>query len=226
MSTLRAMDTLKILLGATVALLLGALAVSWKNLQTGEKNASQDELAKLQRQIEEIRRAQDDLAFEKQRLALQEAAARPTPSEEAAAEAAKRAELEAQIARYEEEKAQAERDAKMENQENAFQEGMEFQKKNSDVRRARMIRDALLIARINEWIDDGDFGTIELVRPENVQPGSELLIRRNTGVLGKLRVERIEIGGGIVNPVTQFGEVKPQRGDELILEPPFFSDGE
>ncbi len=222
------MDTLKILLGATVALLLGALAVSWKNLQTGERNASKDELAKLQRQIEEIRRAQDDLALEKQRLALQEAAARPTPSEDAAAEAAKLAAIEAQLARLEEEKAQGERDARMENQENAFQEGMEFQKKNSDVRRARMIRDALLIARVKEWVDGelGGFGTIDLVRPENVQPGSELLIRRNTGVLGKLRVERIDIEGGIVNPVTQFGDIRPEPGDELILEPPFFSDGE
>lgn len=223
------MDTLKILLGATVALLLGALAVSWNNLKQGENNAGKEELAKLQRQIEELRREQDNLALEKQRLALQEAAARPTPQETAAQEASEIATMKEQLAQIEEERRRAERDAELANQEGAFREGMDFQKKNSEVRRARLIREALLIARVKEWVEDpnlGGFGTIELVRPENVQPGSELLIRRNTGVLGKVRVGEITIEGGIINPVTHFGEIKPEPGDELILEPPFYGDGE
>ena len=55
------MDTLKILLGATVALLLGALAVSYKNINAPAKPAAQNEQKELLRQIEELRLEQDRL---------------------------------------------------------------------------------------------------------------------------------------------------------------------
>ena len=49
------MDTLKILLGATIALLLGALAVSYKNnAAPGESSAEKNELAEMKRQLAEI----------------------------------------------------------------------------------------------------------------------------------------------------------------------------
>ena len=58
------MDTMKLLLGATVALLLGALAVSWQGMNTGVKNASPDEIARLERQIRELRAEQDKIQIE------------------------------------------------------------------------------------------------------------------------------------------------------------------
>ena len=45
------MDTMKLLLGATIALLLGALAVSWQGMTTGVKNTPPDEVARLEKQI-------------------------------------------------------------------------------------------------------------------------------------------------------------------------------
>ena len=54
-ATVAAMDTMKLLLGATIALLLGALAVSWQGMNSGVKNAPPDELARLKKQVTELR---------------------------------------------------------------------------------------------------------------------------------------------------------------------------
>ncbi|MCU0751880.1 MAG: hypothetical protein MUC40_02390 [Akkermansiaceae bacterium] len=57
---------MKLLLGATIALLLGALAVSWQGMRDGVKNAPADEVARLRKQITELRMEQDKLQLEKQ----------------------------------------------------------------------------------------------------------------------------------------------------------------
>ena len=222
------MDTLKILLGATVALLLGALAVSYKNLGSPPKAAAKSEQAEILRQIEEIRLEQDRLQMEKQRMLLQQAATpAPTPSENAAAIAAAAAEREAmqrQIDELQKEKEKAERDAEVADREAAFVGGKMLEGRDQEARRARMIRDSLVIGRIKEWVEDpqfGGFATVEVIMPDNVQPGTVLCIRRNTGILGRLRVGEMSIEGAIANPVGTFPEARPQAGDELILEPPF-----
>ena len=77
------MDTMKLLLGATVALLLGALAVSWQGMNNGVKNTSPDEIARLKKQVAELRKEQDNLQLEKQLQQLRAAAAphpRPQPT--------------------------------------------------------------------------------------------------------------------------------------------------
>jgi hypothetical protein len=222
------MDTLKILLGATVALLLGALAVSYKNLGTPPKAAAKSEQAEILRQIEELRLEQDRLQMEKQRMLLQQAAApAPSPVDNAAAIAAAAAEREAmqrQIDELQKEKEKAERDAEVADREAAFVGGKMLEGRDQEARRARMIRDSLVIGRIKEWVEDpqfGGFATVEVIMPDNVQPGTVLCIRRNTGILGRLRVGEMSIEGAIANPIGTFPEARPQAGDELILEPPF-----
>lgn len=222
------MDTLKILLGATVALLLGALAVSYKNLGTPPKAAAKSEQAEILRQIEELRLEQDRLQMEKQRMLLQQAAApAPSPVDNAAAIAAAAAEREAmqrQIDELQKEKEKAERDAEVADREAAFVGGKMLEGRDQEARRARMIRDSLVIGRIKEWVEDpqfGGFATVEVIMPDNVQPGTVLCIRRNTGILGRLRVGELSIEGAIANPIGTFPEARPQAGDELILEPPF-----
>jgi hypothetical protein len=222
------MDTLKILLGATVALLLGALAVSYKNLGSPPKAAAKSEQAEILRQIEEIRLEQDRLQMEKQRMLLQQAATpAPSPAENAAAiaaAAAEREEMKRQIDELQKEKEKAERDAEVADREAAFVGGKMLEGRDQEARRARMIRDSLVIGRIKEWVEDpqlGGFATVEVIMPDNVQPGTVLCIRRNTGILGRLRVGEMSIEGAIANPVGTFPEARPQAGDELILEPPF-----
>lgn len=218
------MDTLKILLGATVALLLGALAVSYKNVNAPAKPAAQNEQKELLRQIEELRLEQDRLQIEKQRMEIQQAAAQAPPVPAPVAEPAEIAAMQAQIAELEKEKEKALRDAETADREAAFVGGKMLEGRDQEARRARMIRDSLVIARIQEWVEDpqhGSFATIEVIMPENVQTGSVLCVRRNTGILGRLRVGEMSIEGAIANPVGSFPEARPQAGDELILEPPY-----
>jgi hypothetical protein len=220
------MDTLKILLGATVALLLGALAVSYNNQSAApaKPSASASDQTEILRQIEELRLEQDRLQIEKQRMEIQQAAAQAPPVAAPVAEPSEIAAMQAQIAELEKDKEKALRDAETADREAAFVGGKMLEGRDQEARRARMIRDSLVIARIKEWIEDpqyGGFATIDVIMPDNVQPGSILCIRRNTGILGRLRVGEMNIDGAIANPLGSFPEAQPQAGDELILEPPF-----
>jgi hypothetical protein len=222
---LRAMDTLKILLGATVALLVGALAVSFKNGKPSERPADKSELAEVKRQLQEIQIEQDRLETERQRRMLQEAAAAQSAVVPAPVAApAELAAMQEQIAELQKEKEKAERDAETADREAAFVGGKMLESRDKEARRARMISQAMLIARVKEWVEDpqfGGFATIEIVMQENVQPGTILCVRRNTGILGRLKVGETTIEGAIANPVGNFPEARPQAGDELILEPLF-----
>ncbi|TAE75647.1 MAG: hypothetical protein EAZ65_00235 [Verrucomicrobia bacterium] len=214
------MDTLKILLGATVALLLGALAVSYQNSKHATAGDADKEKAEILLKIEELRLEQEKMKMDRERLA-QEVASRPAAP---AAEPSQIAALQQQIVDLQSEKEKAERDAETADREAAFVGGKMLEGRDQEARRARMIRDALLIARVKEWVVDpkhGNFATIEVLMPDNVQPGATLCIRRNTGILGRLKVGEISIEGAIANPLGEFSEAMPQAGDELILEPPF-----
>ncbi len=224
------MDTLKILLGATIALLLGALAVSFKNNAAAPvSSAEKSELAEIKRQQAEIQEELDRLQNERERRALAElAAAKATPEvseEKAAAEQARLEAMKAEIALLQEEKAKAERDAETADKEAAFVTGKVTESRDKEARRARIIKDALVMARVKEWVEDdklgGGFATIEVVMPENVTPDTVLCVRRNTGILGRLKVGEVTVEGAIATPVTAFTDVRPEPGDELIMEPPF-----
>lgn len=218
---------MKLLLGATIALLLGALVVSWQGMQDGVRNTPPDEIARLQKQIEELRLEQDRIQLEKQYQQLRsEPAAQPVqPSvSEMDLMKAQLAQKEAALQEIEAEKNKAERDADVYRDEAGLVGQRELEKGDGELRRARMISDALLIGRVVQYQEDanlGDFVTIEVMMPENVQPGTILAIRRKTGILGQLKVSSLEGTGAIANPMPGFGQVKPQPGDELILPPQY-----
>ena len=227
-ATVTPMDTMKLLLGATVALLLGALAVSWQGMNTGVKNASPDEIARLKKQIEELRLEQDKLQLEKQLQQLKATTpVTPTPSANAAEIEAMKAQLEkgkAALAELQAEKDRAARDAKIAQDEEGLLGQRDLEKGDAELRRARMIADALLIGRIKEYVEDAQYGgfcTFDILMPEQVQTGTILAIRRKTGILGQLKVSDITAEGGIANPLPGFGPVQPQVGDELILPPQY-----
>ena len=88
--------------------------------------------------------------------------------------------------------------------------------------RARAIAAAPVVAKITEWVDDpqiGSFATLDVLVPPSVRSGTVLCVRRNSGILGRLKVGDVSSEGAIANAVSQFGGVKPAAGDELILEP-------
>lgn len=213
------MDTLKILLGATVALLLGALAV----FLVGGGERPDDELAVLRKQLDELKLETQRLKLEKERLGLQEVTTRTAPSAfvtEAEASAKVR-ELEEKMDMLAMDAEAAKADAARAEEEASLLTERYSEDRNKLARRARLINDAMEVAAIAEWVDDPNFGafaTLKVHSPENVQSGTVLAIRRNGGVLGRLKVAEVTIDGALANPVGVFGEVKPQVGDELILD--------
>lgn len=225
-ATVPAMDTMKLLLGATIALLLGALAVSWQGMRDGVKNAPADEVARLKKQIAELRTEQDKLQWERQMQQLKASAPQiPTPAVNAAEIEEMKSKLaanEAALAQMEAERGRAESEAKMAQDEEGLLSQRDLEKGDSELRRARMISEALLIGKVTEYVEDAEYGgfiTFQVLMPEQVQPGTILAIRRKTGILGQLKVSDVTAEGGIANPLPGFGPVNPQVGDELILPP-------
>ena len=220
------MDTMKLLLGATVALLLGALAVSWQGMKQGVANTSPDEIERLKKQITELRHEQERIQMERELQQLKATTPAPASPELNAAEiASMKAELEAGKAALQQLEAEkAERDAKVEQDEEGLLAQRDLEQGDSELRRARMIAEALLVARVREYVEDPDFGgfaTIDVLMPEQVQPGTILAIRRKTGILGQLKVSDVTAEGAIANPLPGFGPVVPDPGDELILPPQY-----
>jgi hypothetical protein len=208
------MDTIKILLSLTVALLLGALAMSWKGFQQDQKETPPSELAEVQREIEQIRVERERLKLERERLLMGDLAGRaaavpdpvpvpmvpdvppmaviPEPSFDAPPAALPPPPANPPPA--------------------ALAEGDD---------RAKKIAAAPAVAKITEWVEDpqlGAFATIEIKDPA-LQAGVTICVRRNSGILGRLQVAEVTPEGGIANAMGQFPGVKPQAGDELIREP-------
>ena len=217
------MDTMKLLLGATIALLLGALAVSWQGMKTGVRNAPQDEIARLEKQVKELRSEQDKLQLEKQMQQLR-GSANDTPNAELEAMKLQVEKSKQALDELEQAKERTKRDKKVAQDEEGETAVRGLESKDSELRRARMISQSLLIGRVQEYVESpqgGDFVTFAVLLPEQVQVGGIVAIRRKTGILGQLKVSQVEADGAIANPLPGFGPVKPQAGDELILPPQY-----
>lgn len=223
------MDTMKLLLGATIALLLGALAVSWQGMNTGVKNTPPDEVARLEKQIKELRAESDNLKMQRDLQLLRsepiQAPVSATPARNAAEIEMMKAEMEAGKAAIERLQAEkALRDAKVADAEELEMDRRKLEGGDTELRRARMISEALLIGRVKEYVEDAQYGgfiTFDVLMPEQVQTGVIVAIRRKTGILGQLKVSDMSAEGAIANPLPGFGPVKPQIGDELILPPQY-----
>ena len=212
---------MSILLGATFALLLAAVVLSFQNMNHGIKNAPAEELARLQIQVEKLTIEQERWKLERDMQAIRNEKGMGTDVDKIKAElAAKEAEIEALA----EDKLNAEKKASTFQDEAALIGQRELEKGDNELRRARLIRDALLIGRVTEYIDDpqvGGVAAIQVLMPELIKAGDILAIRRNTGILGKLKITSVSADGAIGSPMPGFGPVVPEAGDELIIEPQF-----
>lgn len=217
------MDTMKLLLGATIALLIAALAVSWQGMKNGVKNTPPDEIARLQKQINEIKYEQQKHRLEKHAQQSYTAPVQPSAAEVEAMRAQIEASSEA-LAEAESPAEKAARTKKLARDEEGLLAQRDLESADSELRRARMIAEALLIGKVLEFVESpqgGDFITIEVLMAEQVQIGTIIAVRRKTGILGQLKVADVTPEGAIANPLPGFGPVKPQPGDELILPPQY-----
>ena len=218
------MDTMKLLLGATIALLLGALAVSWQGMNQGVKNTPPDEIARLQKQVKELRAEQDNLKMQRDLQQLRSESVQTPANSELETMRLQVAQNKLAFEEIELRKEAEARDKKVAQDEEGLLAQRSLEGGDSELRRARMIRDALLVGRIKEYVEDAQYGgfvTFEVLLPEQIQAGVIVAIRRQTGILGQLKVSDITAEGAIANPLPGFGQVEPQVGDELILPPQY-----
>lgn len=220
------MDTMKLLLGTIIALLFAALVMSWNEMRLGSSNASPDEKQRLSKQLEAIEAQLKRDALERQLLQQSSTltVAPPTDSAESAALKAQLEESRQQLAQLSADKAKAERDAKLNDNENLLLTGRQVEAQNPLIREAKLISQALLIGKITEFAEDaqvGSFVTIQILMPEQVQQDTILAIRRKTGILGQIKITSIEGNEAVGSPLPGFGTIQPVAGDELILPPRF-----
>jgi len=220
------MDTTKLLLGTTIVLLLAAVGMSWNGMQQGVKKTSADETEHLRKQVDALRDDLNRAALEKQLLQSAPTTVAPPAANRDELEATKQRLKESEDLRLAlaEDKAKAERNAKVSDSENLELVRGELEKKNSLARETRLINQALLVAKVKECVNDpqtGTFITLEVIMPEQVQQNTILAIRRNTGILGQLKISSIVGNEAIANMLPGFGTITPVVGDELILPPRF-----
>ncbi len=218
-----AMNTMSILLGATFALLLAAVVLSFQNMNHGVENAPPNELARLQGQIDQLKLEQERWKLEREVQAFRNSQNGFTPAgSDVDKMKAELAAKEAEIAALAQGKQDAEKKASTFRDEAGLIGQIELERSDNELRRARLIRDALLIGRITEYVNNtevGKFAAIEVIMPEHVRVGDVLAIRRNTGILGRVKITDISTEGAIGSPMPGFGPVVPQPGDELIMPP-------
>jgi hypothetical protein len=218
-----AMNTMSILLGATFALLLAAVVLSFQNMNQGVKNAPPEEVARLQRQIDQLKLEYDRFKLEREMQEFRNlqnggSSSGSNVNQMKAELAAK----EAEMAALAQEKLDAEKKAATYGAEAQLIGQRDLEKSDNELRRARLIRDALLIGRVKEYLDDpqvGGVAVIEVMMPELIKTGDILSIRRNTGILGRLKITDVSSDGAIGSPMPGFGPVVPEAGDELIIAP-------
>jgi hypothetical protein len=205
------MDTIKFLLAITVALLVGALAMSWKNFRQDVRGTPPKELAEVQRQIAEIEQQRKQLQVERDQLMQ----VQPPAPETAAPETA--AIPEVAVPEMPETGAVFGDDLPV--AEGGTPDAPAVQ---GTEERAKAIAAAAVVAKLTEWVEDpqlGSFATLQVTDAAAVKAGTVLCVRRGSGILGKLEVSEVTPEGALANAVSVFGEVKPKAGDELIVEP-------
>lgn len=218
------------LLAATTALLLGAFAWNWQNKNNQAKDAPSSELARLKLQLEEIKREEANLLAEKRLREMGVTPANPDSSSNTKAPSpSELAEQEAKMREIEERNKQLEEELTLKEKEKALatdEAGMiaqrDLEKSDKELRRARQIREALLMAKVAEYVNDPNIGTyitMQLVMPENVQTDSVLAVRRKDGIAGTVRVTRIDGTEAVADVLPGAGPFTPEPGDELIIPP-------
>ncbi len=63
----------------------------------------------------------------------------------------------------------------------------QIENSDSNLREARVISEALLIATVTQWSPNDGFLVVNINRPESAQEGTVLAIRRNTGISNDIR---------------------------------------
>lgn len=212
-----------VLLGATGVLLVVAVLLSFGGMRN---NLEEKEIEKLRKEIALLEAAEDELRAVRNQSLPDSASPGPVSTSSPPGLASLEAELAEKsetISRLEDNLAEAEREARTSNKEAELALDRTIDQRDRQKKRARIINEATLMGRVTEWSAANGFAVIEILRPDLVDAGTVLAIRRNSGIAGQLRISRMyEAGQAVADPVTAsfLGDgVDVQPGDELIIDP-------
>jgi len=215
------MNITQILLGSTAAILLAALILSYSAMKGSEaedgRRYSAKELmednARLQAEIARLRTGQD-LSGGNPEVEMPERMSTGRLSE---LEEQNRL-LKEQITAEKNKREQAEA-------ETLVMTERQSGKLNKERRRAKLISMATLMAQVKEVAEEGGIHVIvlDVKMREQVRVGTELAVRRGTGIIGRLTVSTIDNDGNcFADPLPGTfpgGNIDVKVGDELIVAP-------
>ena len=223
------MNMMSVLLGATGLLLVAALILSFGSMNRDVKDEpSQQEIATLRSEVEVLRAAEGELRL----LRHQKSSSTAILSNQSASSIAKansQAALAAENAILKDELETAKTEAAVQADQVAiYKDEVEVvtqhqvEANDRSQRQARIIKEALLIATVTEWSPGDGFAVLSVQRHESAQEGTVLAIRRNTGIIGQLKISSLYNDGAVADPIpgTFLGgslDIKP--GDQLIIPP-------
>lgn len=218
------MNITQILLGTTAALLLAALVFSYTSMQDG---VQQNKLSLSAKELmEENKRLEAELI--RMRTGRAPAvAAQPIEAPKNVDNERMRA-LEEQNKLLKEKMADEEKRRKQAEEETLAMNERHAEKYDKESRRARLIEQAMIMAQIKEVAREKEDGPIQLIvlearSEQGVRVGTELAIRRGTGIVGRVQVSNIDISGNIfADPLPGTfpgGDMDLKVGDELIVPP-------
>ncbi|MCU0780697.1 MAG: hypothetical protein MUF04_06290 [Akkermansiaceae bacterium] len=218
---------MKLLLGTIIALLLAAVVWWWHEKNRGMDGISADEAAVLREQIAAIKAEQQRQILERQYIKSGSTAVAPPIETVTELENVKREmeETRAKLAALEAERQSAARDEQLATEEAGFIESRDLESQNERLREERLISQALLVAKVTEFVEDAELGniiTLDILMPEQVNMDTVLAVRRNrTGILGQIRVTSLEGTSATAIPMPGSARMTLNPGDELILPPRF-----
>lgn len=214
------MNITQILLGSTAALLLAALILSYGAMRGGEAEDGRkhtatelmQENARLQAEITRLRSGQP-IAGAVPQVEVPDAMSKEKLSE--IEERNKLLQEQFELEKKKREQAEAETLAMTERQSG---------KLNKEARRAKNISMAMLMAQVKEVADEQGIYVIvlDVKMPQSVRMGTELAVRRGTGIIGRLKVSNIADGNVFADPLPGTfpgGSIDVKVGDELIIPP-------
>ena len=214
------MNITQILLGATAAMLLAALGLSYMSMRDGENGDSRKQQA--------VELLQENASYEAELKRLKSGQPLTSPAAPITApvtiSAEKLQELEIKNQLLRDQVLRSEKKANQAEEETLAMNERHVQKHDKAARRARLIGQAMIMAQVKEIAEqEGIFViVIDVKMPQSVRMNTELAIRRGTGIIGRVIVSNINEGAVFADPLPGTfpgGSVDIQVGDELIIPP-------
>ena len=206
------MDVLKVLIYMAAAALLAALGMTWKDFKKERAAEPPEKVFEVKRQIREIEMDRERMQADRDRITGKAA---PPPPTTVAPDAPPPPSSDVDLAAID--AASTLSDPSLDTEGHEAEPAAPLTADD----RAKAIAAAPVVAKIAEWVESpevGTFGALEIVDATKVQTGAMLSVRRNSGIIARLKVEITE-DGALATPTSSLGELKPQVGDELIVDP-------